>query len=626
LISIKKNRTAIHFESRFLLRDEHIAFDSHRKLGYNFCTLIRFAIRAFALALFFIAIQTLVTPDPVSARLNPPSPIASLEPNLALPSGKLILSAASGGAWNIYAADPNGNSLARVAPTLTTAREPALSPDGKTLAFRSKRDGIWEIYTAPATGGSLTKLMRGMNYSGAPTWSPDGRRIAFEAMTGGNLNIWTINSDGTQALDLTEGSKAHDYAPAWSPDGNWVAFTSWRTGAQQIFITDATCGVNNCKKTFNLSQNKYDDSEPAFSPDGKKMAFVSDRDGQRAIYVAEFSITGLRNARRITFSGWDDQPAWSPDGNFIAFISPRQTRTPVYIVPAEGGLPRVLENSPEFAASVTWAVDASVIANDAPAAPAPLYNSQPDIAPADSGHPYDMRRLRSPRLESGFSRLSGRVADSFIALQARVKQETGYDFLGVVADMWRPLDQKCDVSCDNLSWHKAGRAVDTRLDSNAGLEIVREDMLGETFWRVYLRAASQDGTMGEPLKDAPWDLSYRARWVVGKGDGGAHKPVPSGFYVDFTELARAYGWQRISSHDEEEFDWKSNKLATEYWHFQKTDGTTWYQAMTEVFSDAELKSLTDWNVRERAGADTYLLSIKGIPAPAKAWRWFVLGP
>jgi len=624
-----------------LLRDKNRAFDSRRKRAYNFRTLIRSVTRALALALTFIAIQTLVTPFPVSARFDPPhAPTTAPSPNLALPSGKLILSAASGGAWNIYTADPNGNTLARVAANLNSVRDPALSPDGKTIAFRSKRDGIWEIYTTLTTGGALTKLARGMSYSGAPAWSPDGRRIAFEAMTGGNLNIWTINADGTQALNLTDGSKAHDYAPAWSPDGNWVAFTSWRTGTQQIFITDAICGVNNCKKTFNLSQNKFDDSEPAFSPDGKKLAFVSDRDGQRAIYVADFSIpqgpsvTGLKNARRLTFSGWDDQPAWSPDGNFIAFISPRPTRTPVFIVSAEGGLPRVLENSPEFAASVAWAVDTIPPSpplsrgdgGDSVDAPAPLYNSQPDIAPADSGHPYDMRRLRSPRLESGFSRLSGRVADSFIALQTRVKQETGYDFLGVVADMWRPLDQKCDVTCDNLSWHKAGRAVDTRLDSNAGLEIVREDMLGETFWRMYLRAASQDGTLGEPLKDAPWDLSYRARWVVGNGDGGARKPVPSGFYVDFTELARAYGWQRISAHDEAEFDWKSNKLATEYWHFQKTDGATWYQAMSEVSSEAELKSLADWNARERTGSDTYLLSIKGIPAPAKAWRWFVLGP
>lgn len=584
-------------------------------------------------ALVLAAIPILATPNAVSARFDPPSVHSKASrPELALPSGKLILSAANSGTWDIYAADPNGNGVARVAASIVNAREPSLSPDGKTLAFRSKRDGIWEIYTTPASGGPLAQLThRPSSYSGAPVWSPDGRKIAFEGMVNGNLNVWTMNADGTQALDLTLDSKTHDYSPAWSPDGQWIAFTSWRTGTQQVFITDASCGVNNCKKTFNLSQNKFDDTAPAWSPDGKKIAFVSDRDGQRAIYVAEFSITGLRNPRRITFSGWDDRPAWSPDGNFIAFISTRPTRTPVYIVPAEGGLPRVLDSSPDFASSVTWAMDTSTLSNEAAGAPTPLYNAQPDLAPPDSGHPYDLRRLRSPRLESGFSRLSGLVADSFIALQTRVKQEVGYDFLGTVADMWRPLDQKCDVSCDTLSWHKAGRAVDTRLDYTdakvgSAVEIVREEMLGETFWHVYLRTASQDGTMGEPLKDAPWDLSYRARWILTNGDGGLHKPVSSGFYLDFTDLARAYGWQRISSHDEEEFDWKSNKLATEYWHFQRTDGLNWYQAMSEVFSDTELKSLSDWSTRERTGSDQYLLIIKGIPAPAKTWRWFVLGP
>ena len=25
--------------------------------------------------------------------------------------------------------------------------------------------------------------------------------------------------------------------------------------------------------------------------------------------------------------------------------------------------------------------------------------------------------------------------------------------------------------------------------------------------------------MGEPMKEAPWDLGYRARWIVGRGDG-----------------------------------------------------------------------------------------------------------
>ncbi len=550
--------------------------------------------------------------------------------SLALPSGRLIVSAENGGAWDIFVADPNAGAWQRLAINATPARDPAISPDGKTLAFRSKRDGVWEIYSAPLNGGALTRLTRGMVYSGAPVWSPDGKRIAFESYARGDLDLWVMNADGTQAIDLTPNEKTHDYAPAWSPDGKWIAFTSWRTGTQQLFVVNADC-TRNCVAT-NLSQSKINDQQPAWSPDGKQLAFVSDRDGQRAIYVADFATTSLKNIRRVTFSGWDDQPTWSPDGQWIAFVSARPTRQPIYITAADGsGIPRLVENSPTMTSSIAWTSEAFAGPIDSSNETRALYQEKPDLAPSASGHPFDFRRIRSSQLESGLTKMSGRVADSYLALQERVKREVGYDFLAIVSDMFRPIDVKCDETCDTLSWHKAGRAVDTRLDYSdargiGGLEIVREDQQGETFWRVYLRAAAQDGTQGEPLKDAPWDLSYRARWIVTQGEGGTPKPMQYGFYVDFTELARQYGWQRISSHDNEEFDWKTNKIGAEYWHFQETDSLQWYAAMRELYAESDVKAVAEWDALVRADYDPYLLYLKGIPQPAKAWRWNALGP
>ncbi|MDE3087766.1 MAG: PD40 domain-containing protein [Chloroflexota bacterium] len=592
------------------------------------------AAAAFA---FLTSSQAFSTPISASAFESPAvsairaanAPVAPL-----VPTGRLIVSADSGGAWAIYTADPNGSAWQPVSANAVGARDPAVSPDGKTIAFRSNREGTWEIYSMLSDGSAATRLTRGTIYSGAPVWSPDGKKIAFESYARGDLDIWVMHADGTQPIDLTDDSKAYDYAPAWSPDGKWIAFTSWRTGTQQVFAVAADCAAT-CT-AFNLSQNKFDDQAPAWSPDGKKIAFVSDRDGQRAIYVADFSILGLKNIRRLTFSGWDDQPAWSPDGNWIAFVSARPTRTPIYIVPALGGVPRLVENGPAYASSVAWAQDstaaASSAANELSTYSAPLYKEQPDLAPASSGHPYEMRRMTTTHLDPGINKLNSLVADSFVALQARVKQQVGYDFLGILSDMTRPVDIRCDITCDTLSWHKAGRAWDSRLDYSdprgiGGLEIVREDQQGETFWRVYLRAAAQDGTMGEPLKEAPWDLSYRARWIVARGEGGTKKPLPYGFYVDFTEEARQYGWERISSHDDQDFDWRTNKLGAEYWHFQQTDGLNWYQAMREVYSESDVKAVGDWNsLASQSGYDPYLLYLKGIPEPPKAWRWNMLGP
>ncbi len=132
--------------------------------------------------------------------------------------------------------------------------------------------------------------------------------------------------------------------------------------------------------------------------------------------------------------------------------------------------------------------------------------------------------------------------------------------------------------------------------------------------------------MGEPMKEAPWDMSYRARWVVARGEGGTFKPVPYGFYVDFTELARQYGWERISSQASEDFDWKTNKIGAEYWHYQKMQGLNWYRAIREVYSESELRTLVDWDSLIRSSYDPSLLYLKGIPAPAKSWRWYALGP
>jgi len=594
------------------------------------------SVIAFALLIFvppafpdlFAADDSRATND---SEYTPASPLSlsNPQPLISSPTGRLIVSAESGGTWTLFAADPNQHAWQQLAVPYTPARDPAISPDGKTLAFRSKRDGTWNIYTLATDGnGHATRLTRGLVYSGAPVWSPDGTRLAFEAYARGDLDIWVMNANGTQAINLTENEKAHDFAPAWSPDGKWIAFTSWRTGTKQIFIVAADCKA--ACQAINLSQNKFDEHSPAWSPDGTKLAFVSDRDGQRAIYVADFVHNALRHTRRLTFSGWDDAPAWSPDGKWIAFVSARPTRQPIYIIPAEGGIPRRVENGPTIALSVIWSREGIVSAGELSNGNT-LYQEQPDFAPPGSEHPYELRRITTMRLESGLSKVNSRVADSLLALQARVKQEVGYDFLAIVSDLLRPLDYRCDNTCDTLSWHKSGRAVDTRLDySDArisnGLEVVREDQHGETYWRVYLRTAAQDGTQGEPLKDAPWDFSYRARWIVGRGEGGTRKPIPRGFYVDFTELARQYGWERISANDSEDLDWKTNKLGAEYWHYQKTHGLTWYQAMREVYPESKLKPFTDWNALARAGYDPYLLFLKGIPMPHTAWRWNVLEP
>jgi TolB protein len=292
-------------------------------------------------------------------------------------------------------------------------------------------------------------------------------------------------------------------------------------------------------------------------------------------------------------------------------------------VPASGGLPVALGDDATYVHSIAWA-NITVGKPRATLPAAPLY------PPPSIQTPAALIPLRDVYLAPSYGRISDRVSGSFQALRARVKAEAGWDFLSALSDMARQLVGPCGDGCDVMSWHKTGRAIDTRLTVESGgvsrIEVVREDQLGETYWRVYLRAAKQDGMQGEPLTQAPWDWTNTARWTLAPHQGGVTKPIPDGYYVDFTELAREYGWERISSYDDETFSWKEDKAGMEFWHYQSTNGTTWYAALEKLYGSQTLAATFDWNELQRQGEEAYRVRLKEVPAPPSAWRWFALFP
>jgi TolB protein len=216
-------------------------------------------------------------------------------------------------------------------------------------------------------------------------------------------------------------------------------------------------------------------------------------------------------------------------------------------------------------------------------------------------------------------RMSARAEPSFTALRARVLDEIGFDFLGTISEALRPVDFASDES-DYLSWHKTGRAIDTLFELGwrgqyKMLEVVREDWHGDVYWRLWLRCRVQDGTCGEPLVDAAWDYTYDARWTRAPGEGGHPKPFQTGYYVDFTTLAEDEGWDRIPSYEAPDFDWRSNTVGMEYWHYQITHGLTWYESVREVYSPATIEQWFGWEQLVEHEIPRWLLKAKGVPLP-----------
>lgn len=222
------------------------------------------------------------------------------------------------------------------------------------------------------------------------------------------------------------------------------------------------------------------------------------------------------------------------------------------------------------------------------AAPAP---ASTDGSPLPDAAPPGLADL--PDVSVPGARINAALAEDFAALRADLRAGTGRDFLGTLADAWRPLSFKSSGSAF-FSWHKTGRAFDTQMElwgpgRRRDMVLVREDMGGWIQWRMFLRAAAQDGSVGRPLTEPGWIFS------AGSGDEtqmatGGHRgaTVPAGYWLDFSALAARRGWQRIPSQVRGSLDWRRAWTGIEYWHYERRDGLRWYEAARQVYSHAEL--------------------------------------
>jgi TolB protein len=558
----------------------------------NACTLLAMALLLFQTLSgqpMSIIVQQLVTPPPMLATRAPlptPSPGPTPSPTPFGGGGTVAFVLRRDGASNIYAINLGNKRLVRLTWSVEGDRDPAFSPTGQELAFASRRDGSWGIYRMELGAGVTTRLVFTTAYSTAPSWSPDGRWLAFESYRNGNMDVYVMDRDGQNVSRLTT-DPAPDFSPAWSPDGKWIAYSSYRTGNKDIYLRSLDTGE---ESNFTNSPDR-DEDHPVWSHDGARLAYMSSRWNDSSIYVTTFDWKRrpLEDAR-VELFGQGKSPVWSPDDSGLGFVYNRTDQQDVLIIASLGGwgLAQQAFGGREFIEHPTWTSAAlpeemiNRVALQAPAKPPPLY-IEIISSPITSTPPFALNVLPGYGEQRFLS--SDAVDDSFLALRARIKQETGYDYMGILADTWRPMNHTPRPGQSRRSWHSAGRAFDINVgyieDPLHPMEIVREDIGYTTYWRVFLKAMKQDGTLGEPLKEEPWQIVTGAD---ASATGGRLKTIPPGYYVDFTTLAADHGWNRIPAI----YRWRYFFFDVEYWHFQKTDGLTWWEAMLQIYPESEV--------------------------------------
>ena len=378
------------------------------------------------------------------------------------------------------------------------------------------------------------------------------------------------------------------------------------------------------------------------SPDGTALTFVSWRDvdkdtGNRNAEIYQLSLPA-GTVQRLTDNPWPDlDPAWDAEGRLVWTAydpgPPFETYDPYH--PGDYHICRSGAEGPERLTSTSW--------DDRHPAPAPpqvdslahlaqeLPPQLPSPTPMASLEPGTLAQVVAvPSILASFSeqpiQVNELVAPSLVSWQQDLLQASGWDFMNKTLGSWRNIDQvrKREMYAYDygfLSWHKTGRALDLSLeykvDGANQMLLAREDLGEQIYWRMYLRTAKQDGTQGEPLKDNPW-----LHWwhIVPEHDpeaydaGGRRLPIPGGYYADVTAIAKRHGWERIACYAiEDDYHWNTDSNATEYWHYERTDGMVWWDAMQQIYASEELERHVGWQVSLNKAQTKEMMLSKGIP-------------
>ncbi len=547
------------------------------------------------------------TVDPPTSTPSLPAPIASQPPTQAptqtpyvvtatpdaaatvsAPQGTFFLSLADAGHFHLFAYSPQTLPLTRLSANDWDDITPALSPDGKSLAFSSNQNGYWDLYLLHLTSNTLTRLTDTPEYDAAPTWSPDGAFLAYETYQNGGMDIFIRSvTDPTQVLSLTQ-DPASDTVPAWSPRGRQIAFISNRSGEPEVWIADLDRSGDD--KFIDISHSTQSvESHPAWSPDGNQLAWASTNSdsGLTGIYVWD----ALNPTAAPHWVGSGDWPVWQDNGNLATqLIAPNQTFLSGYSLDGRINLsPELLPGASQGMSFGNTSVALPGLFRDiAQITPAALYDLS--ITPQPSALPGRYALIPVKGLKAPYPRLHENVVDSFRALRSQVAIRTGWDALASLENAYVPLTTPLGPGLGE-DWLYTGRAftLNPSLIQANWMAIVREDFGQQTYWRIFLRTTAQDGSLGSPLTQLPWDFSARTGDPVAYENGGRlAASIPSGYWFDLTALAVQYDWQRLPAL----FDWRTYYAGARFNELAFTEGLDWSSAMLQLYPPESLETPT----------------------------------
>lgn len=215
-------------------------------------------------------IKIIIAEDFVSARPELKNVSKSIYNFEISPDGKRALFGSHGDVFTVPAKYGDTRNLTKTSGI--HERNSKWSPDGKSIAFISDKTGENELFIVDQAGEKPPKQVTngGDTYDYQEYWSPDSKKLLWAGRKQ-RLRYVDIKSGITTEIDHCPYSEITSYS--WSPDSKWVAYS--KTGENhfsQIFVYSIEQ-----KKSFTITDNRFDSDEPVFSSDGKYLFFLSNR-------------------------------------------------------------------------------------------------------------------------------------------------------------------------------------------------------------------------------------------------------------------------------------------------------------------------------------------------------------
>jgi TolB protein len=506
-------------------------------------------------------------------------PVDNLLKEIVIDDGIIVLSMADGLQNSLFLYHPQVMTFTRLTNPDSDDIHPAISPDGSRLAFSSRRNGYWDIYLLNLKDASLQKITDTPAYEGHPSWSPDGKWIAYEKYQNENFDIFIQALDQLEeaSINLTQ-SSSNEFSPTWSPNGRILAYLSDADGSVDVWTADLN---NTAQRFMNLTQSTtIEESEPIWNPRGTHIGWTALVDHNKTLYHYDIA-TSETQTMKIT----GDMFMWSPNEQTVISISGLSNGSLMNFSAFTEGLIFPSQFLTQKISSLDWRSGKFVdyileypfnAYRDTPQSP--LYQPKIDTSPLPPLGRFAVVPLVD--VTAPYPYIHDLANESFDALRNSIARQTGWDMLNSLENAFIPITVPSQI-WNHQNWFYTGRAIafNSSPISAGWVVLMKEEIHGETYWRIYAKCRYQDGSQGRPLKDRQFNLDAR---LIGDPEiydmGGVLTSIPKGYWVDITDLAYRYNWERLPAM----LHWQTFYPATRYNMFVFRQNLDWSQAMQEI--------------------------------------------